>query len=340
MALKQITSRLALRATPLIRLKPNKTVNLGWRGFSAAPQQVQPSITASAALLQRKRLYSTISSALYGEGSSIDASKKNILPEFDLKGKVVVVSGGAQGLGLALSEALIEAGATVHALDLQDKPETEDFQRVASLSLSLNDKEFVYHRIDVTHRLQVDQTFAEISEAEEGHIDGVLAAAGIQNICPALEYKSEDFDKMLRVNVTGCFNVARAGAKQMVEAGNGGSILMIASMSGSIANKGLICPAYNASKAAVVQLGRNLASEWGVHNIRVNTLSPGYIRTNMLTSLFDSHPGMEQQWEGDNMLGRLSTPDEYRGAAVFLMSKASSFMTGADLKIDGGHTAW
>jgi NAD(P)-dependent dehydrogenase (short-subunit alcohol dehydrogenase family) len=104
--------------------------------------------------------------------------------------------------------------------------------------------------------------------------------------------------------------------------------------------QGLICPAYNASKAAVIQLGRNLASEWGKHKIRVNTLSPGYIRTNMLTPLFDSHPGMEQQWERDNMLGRLSTPDEYRGAAVFLLSDASSFMTGADLKIDGGHTAW
>jgi NAD(P)-dependent dehydrogenase (short-subunit alcohol dehydrogenase family) len=105
------------------------------------------------------------------------------------------------------------------------------------LSLSLNNKEFQYHRVDVTHRLQIDQTFAEISEAEGGHVDGVLAAAGIQNICPALDYKSEDFDKMLRVNLTGCFNVARAGAKQMIEAGNGGNILMVASISGWVANQ-------------------------------------------------------------------------------------------------------
>ena len=103
---------------------------------------------------------------------------------------------------------------------------------------------------------------------------------------------------------------------------------------------GLICPAYNASKAAVIQLARNLASEWGPHGIRVNTISPGYIVTAMVENLFKQYPERRRDWPTQNMLGKLSRPDEYRGAAVFLVSQASSFMTGADLKMDGGHSAW
>jgi NAD(P)-dependent dehydrogenase (short-subunit alcohol dehydrogenase family) len=97
---------------------------------------------------------------------------------------------------------------------------------------------------------------------------------------------------------------------------------------------------YNASKAAVAQLARNLAAEWGPHSIRVNTISPGYIVTDMVEALFKTHPERRTEWASHNMLGRLSLPSEYRGAAVFLLSKASSFMTGSDLRIDGGHCAW
>jgi NAD(P)-dependent dehydrogenase (short-subunit alcohol dehydrogenase family) len=104
--------------------------------------------------------------------------------------------------------------------------------------------------------------------------------------------------------------------------------------------KGLICPAYNASKAGVIQLGRNLASEWGVYGIRVNTISPGYIVTAMVEDLFVKFPERREDWPTQNMLGRLSKPQEYRGAAVFLLSDASSFMTGSDLRMDGGHAAW
>lgn len=98
--------------------------------------------------------------------------------------------------------------------------------------------------------------------------------------------------------------------------------------------------AYNASKAAVIQLCRSLAAEWGEHGIRVNSLSPGYIMTQMLQNLFDDFPERKAVWPTENMLNRLSMPHEYRGAAVFLLSDASSFMTGSDLRIDGGHAAW
>ncbi len=90
----------------------------------------------------------------------------------------------------------------------------------------------------------------------------------------------------------------------------------------------------------MIQLGRNLAAEWGEHGIRVNTLSPGYIVTAMTASLFETYPERRTEWPKGNMLNRLSSPEEYRGAAVFLLSEASSFMTGSDLRIDGGHCAW
>ena len=104
--------------------------------------------------------------------------------------------------------------------------------------------------------------------------------------------------------------------------------------------QGLICAAYNASKAGVLQLGRNLAAEWGQYNIRVNTISPGYIVTQMVENLFVQFPERREDWPKQNMLGRLSRPEEYRGATVFLISDASSFMTGSDVRVDGGHAAW
>lgn len=118
------------------------------------------------------------------------------------------------------------------------------------------------------------------------------------------------------------------------------SMAFIASMSGSVANRGLPCAAYNSSKAGVLQLGRSLAAEWGGQGIRVNTISPGYIVTEMVEALFKTQPQRKTQWGSENMLGRVSMPEEYRSLAVFLMGNGSSFMTGSDLKIDGGHTAW
>lgn len=99
-------------------------------------------------------------------------------------------------------------------------------------------------------------------------------------------------------------------------------------------------PVYNSSKAAVIQLGRNLAMEWGKEGIRVNSLCPGHIVTPMVMKNFEDNPGLRETWERENMLGRLSRPEEYRGAVLFLLSDASSFMTGNSLVIDGGHTAW
>lgn len=162
----------------------------------------------------------------------------------------------------------------------------------------------------------------------------------------ALDFKKDDMLKMLEVNYVGVFLSARACARQMLRYKNQGSICLIASMSGSIANRGFIAPVYSSSKAAVIQLARNLAMEWGRMNpdgsggIRVNTISPGHILTPMVEENFRKGEANQARWEDNSMLGRLSMPEEFQGAGIFLMSEASSYMTGHDMRIDGGTTAW
>ncbi|KAI9797671.1 MAG: hypothetical protein M1833_005332 [Piccolia ochrophora] len=260
------------------------------------------------------------------------------LPEFNLVDKVVLVSGAARGLGLTQAEALLEAGATVYALDRLPQP-SPDFYRVQQRAVEELGTSLHYRQIDVREVEELNRIVEAIGE-EHGRLDGLVAAAGIQQETPALEYTAKDANTMFEVNITGVFMTAQAVAKQMIRYGNGGSIAFIASMSAFVANRGLICPAYNTSKAGVVQLARNLASEWGLNGIRVNTISPGYIVTAMVEELFKKFPERRLDWPKQNMLGKLSAPHEYRGAAVFLISDASSFMTGADLRIDGGHSAW
>ncbi|KAF8246832.1 NAD(P)-binding protein [Wilcoxina mikolae CBS 423.85] len=277
------------------------------------------------------------SSPLVSAPTSASSSATERLPEFTLKGKTIIVTGGARGLGLTQAEALLEAGATVHALDVLPSP-SDDFARVSSRARSLGTS-IHYHQVDVRQAQKLNAIIENIAR-ESGGIHGLIAAAGIQQETSALEYTADDVRKMMDVNVTGVFMTAQAVAKMMIQYSTGGSMCLVASMSASIANRGLICPAYNASKAAVKQLAKNLASEWGQYGIRVNSLSPGYIVTAMVEDLFVKYPERRTDWAGQNMLGRLSTPREFRGAAVFLMSEASSFMTGSDLVIDGGHSAW
>ncbi|KXL50293.1 hypothetical protein M433DRAFT_61460 [Acidomyces richmondensis BFW] len=272
----------------------------------------------------------------YRSGSFLGTTKR--LPEFNLNDKVVLVTGAARGLGLVQAEALLEAGATVYALDRLSEP-SPDFYRVQERAAKELGTTLHYRQIDVRNVSELNEIVKNISDTQ-GKMDGLIAAAGIQQETPALEYSQKDANTMFEVNITGVFMTAQAVAKEMIRWGNGGSIAMIASMSGTIANRGLICPAYNASKAGVIQLGRNLAAEWGQFGIRVNTISPGYIVTAMVEALFEQFPERRRDWPTQNMLGKLSKPEEYRGAAVFLISDASSFMTGSDLRIDGGHAAW
>ncbi|KAL9008226.1 MAG: hypothetical protein Q9180_009522, partial [Flavoplaca navasiana] len=194
-----------------------------------------------------------------GSASFLATTKR--MPEFNLTDRVILVSGGARGLGLTQAEALLEAGATVYALDRLHEP-SSDFYRVQKRAAEELGNTLYYRQIDVRDVENLNKIIADIGETH-GRLDGLIAAAGIQQETTALEYTAKDANMMFEINITGVFMTAQAAAKQMIKYDNGGSIAMIASMSAHIANRGLICPAYNASKAGVLQLARNLASEWG-----------------------------------------------------------------------------
>ncbi|ODM19607.1 hypothetical protein SI65_04592 [Aspergillus cristatus] len=271
--------------------------------------------------------------------ASVKGSKNgNRFKEFDLEDRVYAITGGARGLGLAMAEALLEAGAKVYCLDRLESPDPEFMA-----AKEHGEREFggllEYRRLDVRNDAEVNNVFSEIAGNNQ-RLDGLIAAAGINHLQSALEHSQTALNEVMQINYNGVFNSATAAARQMFNYQQKGSILLIASMSGLIANKAMTSPVYNSSKAAVIQLARSLAMEWGRHGIRVNSLCPGHIVTPMVEQVFQQNPAARAVWEAENMLGRLATPEEFRGAALFTLSDASSFMTGSTMLIDGGHTAW
>lgn len=232
----------------------------------------------------------------------------------------------------------------VYCIDRAEKPDSE-WDEALSRVMPEWGGSLQYRRQDVSDAEGLDKLIEAIA-AENGRLDGAIAAAGVQQVQQAMEYTAEDANRMMEINFTGVFMTVTAAARMMMKYKCHGSICLIASMSGSVANKGLICPVYNASKAAVIQLARNLAMEWspikedGTGGIRVNCISPGHIMTPMVLKNFEEVPGLKEKWCRENMMGRLAETSEFKGAALFLLSKASSFMTGGNLVVDGGHTAW
>ncbi|KAI0889153.1 NAD(P)-binding protein [Annulohypoxylon maeteangense] len=266
------------------------------------------------------------------------------LADFDLKGRVFVVTGAARGLGLALAESLVEAGGKVYCLDREDKPD-EHWAEARKRVIPEWGGSLHYCQQDVLDTCDLDRVITEIAD-DNRRLDGVIAAAGVQQVTPAVDYEPADAARMLAINFTGVLMTATSAARQMIKYKCHGSICLIASMSGTVANKGLLSSVYNSSKAALIQLARNLAMEWspikpdGTGGIRVNCISPGHILTPMVAQNFEEVPGLKEKWESENMMGRLAQTTEFKGAALFLLSNASSFMTGSNLVIDGGHSSW
>ena len=271
---------------------------------------------------------------------SLNRHTTSIFAEFSLEGKTAVVTGGNRGLGLEMALAFVEAGAHVYVIDQAPEP-CEDFKRVAEHCHMLN-RQIEFITADVTNADQMNEAMRYIEkDSRTRSLDICVANAGIMQTHPALDYPADEFRKVMEVNTTGVFITAQAAARVMRQRPDlTGSIILTASMSGTVVNRDQEWTAYNTSKSAVLQLGRNLAAEWGPYGIRVNTLSPGYFRTNLVADQLDSNPELLQRWSEANPMGRIGYPHELRGVVVWLASNASSFCNGADIIVSGGHTIW
>ncbi|KAI1763547.1 oxidoreductase [Hypoxylon sp. FL1150] len=261
---------------------------------------------------------------------------------FRLDGRTIVVTGANGFLGTTVAASILESGGDVLCLDVVETPTSSDWENVEA-SAKKHSGVVSYYQCDVTDVQGVADVFAKFVPTLRHPIRGLVACAGISDNGPSIEFSIDSFRRLFDINVTGTFTVAQAVAKEISKTNVTGSMVFVASMSGYVSNKGVDTAGYNSSKAAVHQLARSLAAEWGsrvgMPLIRVNSLSPGYIRTAATAEALQK-PGMESQWIGDNMLYRLSTVDEFRAPVLYLLGDGSSFMTGADLRVDGGHCAW
>ncbi|TIA88507.1 hypothetical protein E3P99_02537 [Wallemia hederae] len=262
---------------------------------------------------------------------------KDILNEFSLDGKCTVVSGGAGGLGLEIAQSLCEAGAVVHVFDMPPTP-SDTFTAVQEYVKALGSR-LVYHQMDVSNQDAVFKLCDKIGE-EEGGIQGAVCAAAILETYDCCDYPAEAFEKIMRINAGGVLYTSQGVARQMRKYKQAGSIAMIASMSGSITNRDQHWVGYNSSKSAVLQLARSLAAELGPEDIRVNCISPGHFSTPMTEKVFSQNPGLKEKWESGSPMQRLGIHHELRGVAVWLLSSASSFVQGSDVKVSGGYETW
>lgn len=246
---------------------------------------------------------------------------------FGLQGKVAVVTGGGRGIGQAVAKGLAQAGAEVVILSRSGADET------LRLIEEVGGKAY-YIPTNVTKEASVDAAFSKILD-RSGSIDIVFNNAGICMHQTTLEATIEEFREVLDVNLTGEFIVARAAGRIMIERGIKGSIINMASISGTIVNIPQWQCSYNASKAGVIQMTRSLALEWAEQGIRVNSLSPGYIATPMAA---DTPQELRDAWMPLIPVHRMADPEELITAVLYLASDKSSYTSGSDVIVDGAYT--
>ncbi|KAJ5251662.1 hypothetical protein N7489_002072 [Penicillium chrysogenum] len=267
---------------------------------------------------------------------------KRTLAQFSLEKKVSMVTGGARGLGLVMGQGLVASGSDLAIIDL-NKDEAESaaaslIEQFRKENPGLEEMPNVTaHYADVANPDSVNAAMAEVL-AKHGQVDNLVTSAGFTENFEAINYPFDRMQKLWGVNVDGTYLFAINVAKHLIERKAPGSIVMIGSMSGSIVNVPQPQAPYNAAKAAVRHLAASLAVEWAGHGIRVNCISPGYMLTALTRKILDENPQLRDQWTSLIPVGKMGTPEDLMGAVTFLLSDASKYITGADLRVDGGYT--
>jgi NAD(P)-dependent dehydrogenase (short-subunit alcohol dehydrogenase family) len=254
-----------------------------------------------------------------------------IIEKMRLDGKKAFVTGGARGIGKCIAIALAEAGADVAIVDI----DIAEAEKTAKEIADANNVKVIAIKADITNPNEINDMINTILK-QFGRLDVAFCNAGIGFNVPVEDDTLEDWSRVINVNLNGTFLTAQAAGKVMIKQG-GGSIIITASMSAHITNIPQKECSYAASKAGVIAMARNMAIEWADKNIRVNTISPGYMATEMTLNDPNLAPLIEK-WEELIPMHRMGKPEELQAIAVYLAGDMSSYTTGADFRIDGGYT--
>lgn len=262
--------------------------------------------------------------------SQSDNSAFNTIAEFSLKEKVIIVTGSGYGLGREMALGISGAGAKVVVCGRSEDKVAETAEQILALG-----GEAIAVAFDATEREECIELI-NCCVQQFGRIDGIVVNHGVIEVNPPEHLTEEQWLQVVHVNLNSCFYCAQAAGRQMIEQGEGGTIVMVSSNGSTAAFEGLA--AYGASKGGVDQLCRQLAAEWGRYQIRVNTINPGYT-DNPMNGEESITPEFEEAIQSATPLVRRGKAKEMVGPVVFLTSDAASFVTGHCLIVDGGYCA-
>jgi len=249
-----------------------------------------------------------------------------------LEGKTAVITGGSSGIGLGISLSFAQLGC--HVVPTSEPGTEERIEQAVERIQELKARSFAL-ATDVTDAEQIDRLVRRVLE-ELGSLDILVNCAGITSRKPSLEVAEEDWDKVIDVNLKGTFLACQKAGEVMISQGRG-SIVNIASLASFVAYPEVV--AYCASKGGVLMLTRALAVEWAESGVRVNAIAPGDILTPLTRSMVEKDPERRRRMEARIPMGRLGEVEEVVGAAVYLASDASCYVTGHTIVVDGGHLA-
>lgn len=251
----------------------------------------------------------------------------------DLTGRTAIVTGAGQGIGLAIALQLATNGADIVVADYNEATGEQAVKDIEALG-----RQALFLQVDVRDENSVQaMTAAALSKFDT--LDVLVNNAGIAYNVPAEDTPSEVWRNVLDVNLNGVFWCCQAVGRHML-ARQSGSIVNIASMSGLVVNKPQPQVAYNVSKAGVIMLSKSLAAEWATRKVRVNSVSPGYIGTELVKNVLAQSDEWRQIWHEMTPMGRIGQPSDVAHAVAYLASDAAQYATGTNLVIDGGYTAW